>query len=415
VRVFSGGLSFLAVVGILLTSATPAAAERLSARPFVAARKVLVGQPVDVVVELVNPDASPVGPVSITMEGLAGAPVTITDVIVPRAGFKSVTISGGRNLPGTYDGRITVVSANGARLASVPTGSVEFVESPSQFSSYRDVVPVGAALLALVGTCITLIVTTVTQSRTLRATREQKATESAGQVILTTARDYYGAVSGAITYIASALRRLKPGLSDAEREHLLARAFFFYGTLLYRDNEFAFASNVIFLQDLWAEDAVRMLVDDTLALLPLTRSQEAIIHKCFSDIALIQRDTTPAPDVSMRVRNVYEFEHALRDPMPISNAHRELQVVYGALKAEFAKPEVIDRILEMDRILRALIEYEFTELFSDFYRDRGGRGRPANLVEFDEIAGGTARWSEVTAALTRWEEEGRRRRAKISG
>jgi hypothetical protein len=81
------------------------------------------------------------------------------------------------------------------------------------------------------------------------------------------------------------MRRLDKAPTADEREHLLARCFFFFGTLLDKDNEFAFKHNLVFLPALWAEEEVRQLVDDVLGMVQLTPLDEATVHKCFSDVA----------------------------------------------------------------------------------------------------------------------------------
>ncbi len=173
---------------------------------------------------------------------------------------------------------------------------------------------------------MTLVATLLIQARTLRATREQKSAESVAQIILATGREYYGTMSGALLRLAEAAKRLDATPSPAERDHLLVRCFFFFGTFLYKENEFTFSANIIFLPDLWAEGAVRRMIDAVLTLVPLDQPQEAILHKCFSDIALLQRDPSARKHVAVGARNLFELETLLNErALTVRAEHRQLQ------------------------------------------------------------------------------------------
>jgi len=183
------------------------------------------------------------------------------------------------NQPGIFTVGVTVTVA-GHSGSRIEAGALEVIEAPGRFASYKDALPLVVALIALVGSLFTGIVTILNQRKILEETRRQKAAESVSQLILQTARDYYGAISWAIGGLASSARRLKDATTE-EREHLLARCFFFFGTVLHKDNEFSFSQGVLYLPDLWAESDMRRMIDSVIDLVPLTQSQEAVVHKCF--------------------------------------------------------------------------------------------------------------------------------------
>jgi len=225
-------------------------------------------------------------------------------------------------------------------------------------------------------------------------------------------------VAGAVSALAEAARRLRQATGE-EREHLLVRCFFFYGTLLYKDNEFAFGQSLLFLPDLWAEADLRQLVDDVLDTVTLTRAQEAVVHKCFSDVALMG-GRGDASRATFQVRNLYEFETLLRDRGPYPRRElRQIQDIFDAVKNRFGEEEFVRAILDVERAMKAIMEYEFTTIYSDFYRppDRpyaGSRDRPAELGDFDAIVGSPS-WIETVEILARLDGQRRQREARLAG
>jgi len=208
-------------------------------------------------------------------------------------------------------------------------------------------------------------------------------------------------MSGALLRLAEAARRLDATPSPAERDHLLVRCCcFFFGTFLYKGNEFTFSANIIFLPDLWAEGAVRRMIDAVLAPVPLDQPQEAILHKCFSDIALLQRDPSARKHVAVGARKLFELETLLNDrALTIRAEHRQLQEVYDAVRDRFLACDFIDGVQKINHAMKAIMEHEFTVMFQDFYKhEKGRRRRPTTLQEFDEIVRDPT-WTEVRAIL----------------
>jgi hypothetical protein len=339
--------------------------------------------------------------------------------------------------PGRFNVRARIVVA-GRAIPSIEAGGLEVVGDAGVFTPYRDVVPVIAAVFtslgALAGTLVTLFLTLRKQGEILAETRRQKAADAVAQIVLHVVREYYGAIGGATSALAIAVRRLRGETTPEERQHLLVRAFFFFGTVLHKDNEFAFSQGLLFLPDLWAEADMRRMIDELLELVPLTHAQEAVVHKCFSDVARAQR-TNEATQGTIKARNLYEVEKLLVDRVGHTGEdHRRVQEVFDAVKERFADPDVIEGIDDIDRAMHALMEFEFTIMFSDFYRRDGAseghasggrvrrargaaapratrRDRPDDSPAFDEIVRDPT-WRATREILERIEERRDRRRGE---
>jgi len=265
---------------------------------WIDAKRTFVGETTSLWIRVANDSEAPIGPlqISVTPPGVVRQP-NIRFLIPPRRSvLQNVAVLSRQE--GTFTIRVAL-SLDGQHAEPIEAGTLEIVERPSVFGRYPGLIPVIASAVTLLGTLVTLVATLIIQGRTLRATREQKSAESVAQIILATGREYYGTMSGALLRLAEAARRLDATPSPAERDHLLVRCFFFFGTFLYKENEFTFSANIIFLPDLWAEGAVRRMIDAVLALVPLDQPQEAILHKCFSDIALLQRDPSARKHVAV--------------------------------------------------------------------------------------------------------------------
>jgi hypothetical protein len=167
------------------------------------------------------------------------------------------------------------------------------------------------------------------------------------------------------------------------------------------------------------------MIDEVLDLVPLTQAQEAVIHKCFSDVAVLQRGGD-ASAVTLKARNLYELERLLLDRFTnLREDHRRVQEVFNEVKDRFADPEAARLVREIERAMRGLMEYEFTIMFADFYRGRQPKGpwrarirmwrearrnvstasrgdRPKTLPTFDDIVG-TPSWQETRGILEQLE------------
>jgi hypothetical protein len=412
-------LALIVAWAVVLAGATASAADVRVTSAALDSRKAVVGQPVQLLIHLANDGPAEIGPVEITVvpRSLAATRETVT---IPAGGRRELEIETRPTQPGSFSVRARV-AVGGATVSTVDAGILEVVEAPGAFAPYRDVLPLATALLALTGTLVTLIVTVWKQSQILVETRRQKAAETVSQIVLQVARDYYGTMSGAIGQLASAARRLQLDATAEEREHLLVRCFFFFGIVLHKDNEFSFGQGLLFLPDLWAEADMRRMIDEVLDLVPLTQAQEAVIHKCFSDVAVLQR-AADASAVTLKARNLYELERLLLDRFGnLRGDHRRVQEVFDDVKDRFADPDAATLIQEIERAMRGLMEYEFTSMFADFYRarptrrtwrsrfrawrdarhaaDAGARGdRPRSLPAFDDIVR-TPSWQETRRIL----------------
>ena len=284
---------FLASAALLVAGVAQAAELRVISAAL-DTRKVFVGQPAQLLVQLANDGKAEIGPVEISVvpKSLVAAKGIF---MIPPGTLEEREIEIHPKQSGSFTVQARVV-IGGRPFSTVDAGVLEVVEAPGTFAPYRDIFPVVAALVAtlgaLAGTLVTLIVTVRKQKEILDETRRQKAADTVSQIVLQVARDYYGEIGGATAGLAGAARRLQAEGTAEEREHLLARCFFFFGTVLHKDNEFSFSQGLLFLPDLWAEADMRRMIDELLELVPLTQAQETVIHKCFSDVAVLQRGET---------------------------------------------------------------------------------------------------------------------------
>jgi hypothetical protein len=412
----------LLACGFLLVFSSTHAAETGPITAWLDAKKVLVGQRTQLIVRLVNDAAVPVAQVQIavTPKSLIKDAASITAFTVPAKAVIQREFEIQPEQIGVFNVG-AVVTIAGHPLPRIDAGALEVTEAPNRFAPYRDVVPVVAAFVALIGSLVALIFTVRNQKQILHETRRQKAAETVSQIVLQVARDYYGAIGGAVSGLASATRRLQAEVTAEEREHLLVRSFFFFGTVVHKDNEFSFGQGLLFLPDLWAEADMRRMIDEVLELVPLTQAQEAVVHKCFSDMAVLQRGENSSA-VTLKARNLYELEKLLLDRFAnIREDHRRVLEVFNEVKGRFATPEAATLVQDIERAMRGLMEYEFTIMFADFYRGRQPKGtwrsrfriwqetrrnaraapygdRPKTLLAFDEIVRAPS-WQEVSGIL----------------
>jgi hypothetical protein len=404
------------VLNLVSAAGTAVAADGLRGSAMLQARKIVAGSPTQLTVQVANPGPTEVKDIEILVTPRWSAAIDRAGSI-PAGATLTRDVEIRPESIGVFNIRAQVRQA-GRPLLSLEAGALEVVEASSRLAPYRDLVPIGASTVVLLGTLLTLWGTFRTQQRVLEETRRQRAKEALAQMILQVSRDYYGTVAGAVSALAEAARRLQSA-TEEEREHLRVRCFFFYGTLLYKDNEFAFGQSLLFLPDLWAEADLRQLVDDVLDAVTMTRAQEAVVHKCFSDVALMG-DRADTPRVTFQVRNLYEFETLLRDRGPYPRRElRQIQDVFDAVKTRFGEEEFVRSILDVERAMKAIMEYEFTTIYSDFYRppDRpyaGSRDRPADLGDFDAIVGSPS-WTETMEILARLDGQRRGRETRLAG
>jgi len=395
------GLSMLASLALLATSAGLAAqspssvAGPLDVQVILEVKKTTPGSRVPVTVRLVNRGSAPVGPFEVKVRPLPldpAAPVLAPRLLVPGESLAhAFTLLAERE--GTYAISVWLVDAGGELLLAQEAGTLEV--APTTW--------IGPSAPAIIAAIVTIVGTIFVQLMIWRLNRRQRSTEAVTQMVVGMARDYFGTLSGTLVELTRAVKALRePDISESEREHLRVRAFFFFGIFLHKENQFAFDQGVMYLPHLWAEGAVGTIVAAVLRLVDLKKEQEAVVHKCFSDIAIMQRGPGDAKGVDFQFRTLFDFEQMLRaerqDYAPIEQ--RRVRAVYDAVKAKFEDPDIMERIETLEEALRAIIDYEFTVIFEDVYVSKE-QERELPLVaprNFDAIIDGV-KWAEVRARV----------------
>jgi hypothetical protein len=251
---------------------------------------------------------------------------------------------------------------------------------------------------------VTAFVTIGVQWRVLRSTRQQKASESVIQIVTAQGRDYYFTMSGALKNLIGALEAVQASTPGAERDHLVRRAFFFFGIFAYKENEFAFNHGFLFLGHLWGELAVRRIVDRIMTLVPMARSNEAIVHKCFSDMWRVHKGSAGADAAQIfSLRTLYDLEQILsKPPWGFSAPEAALRLAYDAVTPHLLKRETLEQLRPLAKALAAVLEYEFTKLFQDWYAGaKGQREMPTRPPQgWSDVADSSSpTWAEVRTAV----------------
>lgn len=277
-----------------------------------------------------------------------------------------------------------------------PLARLEVLEPPSWWTKY------GASGLSVFLALVAAIVTIWIQLHALSVGKKQKASDSVITIITAQGRDFYFAISGALKGFKNSLELLPRTQSPVERDHLLRRAFFFFGLFLYKENEFAFRHGYLYLANLWAEGAIRRILDEVLVLVPLTRSEEAILHRCFSDAWHLHQDPTIAAEGSdfLSIRTLYDLEVVL-DKVAGTVLERRLQEVFASVRPHLADQAKLGRLQELSKAFTGILEYEFTTLFKDWYQGaKGDREVPRESpIGFDSIVGHGG-WASVFGTLS---------------
>jgi hypothetical protein len=391
-------LASLALFGAptrLAAQSTPSVAAPLEVQTILEVKKTTPGSRVPVTVRLVNRGATPVGPFEMKLRPLPldpAAPVLAPRLLVPGQSLAhAFTLLAEHE--GTYAITLWLVDAGGEPLLVQEAGTLEVASTAW----------IGPSAPAIIAAILTIVGTIFVQVMIWRLNRRQRSTEAVTQMVVGMARDYFGTMSGTLVELTRAVKALRnPDITASEREHLRVRAFFFFGIFLHKENQFAFDQGVMYLPHLWAEGAVGTIVAAVLRLVDLTKEQEAVVHKCFSDIAIMQRGVGDAKGVDFAFRTLFDFERMLRaerqDYAPVEQ--RRVRAVYDAVKAKFDDPDVMERIEAFEKALRAIIDYEFTVIFEDVYVNKAqDRDLPvAAPRNFDAIIDGVT-WAEVRARV----------------
>lgn len=375
-----------------------ASLETVRVKGFVSPSRVDVHTPVAVDVILQNVGPAPVSPVTVDLPQFTLQEAdkrNLSGLVLPARGrlLRRVTIT--PDQAGPFDVQVQLMTPGDA--VREPIARLEVIQPPSFLATYG---PVGIPLAVAV---LTAVVTIGVQLGVWRAARRQKASESIVEIVTAQGRDYYFTMSGALKNLVKTLEVLSASNPGAEQDHLLRRAFFFFGIFAYKENEFAFNHGFLFLGNLWGELAVRRIVDRIANLVPLARSDEAIIHKCFSDMWRVHRGSA-GPDAAQlfSVRTLYDLERVLTKPLwGCSISDEALRRAYDAVTPHLLKRETLEHLRALGKALAGILEYEFTKLFQDWYAGaKGQRQMPKKPPrDFNDIVGGSPRWEEVLAAV----------------
>jgi hypothetical protein len=384
-------LTLLAMPIYLTAQSPPLVAGPLDAQVILEVKKTTPGMRVPITVRVLNRGTAPIGPVEVKVRPLPldpAAPVLAPRLLLPGQSLAHAFILLAEH-EGIYAINVWVVDGNGELLLAREAGTLEV--APTTW--------IGPSAPAIIAAIVTILGTIFVQVMIWRLNRRQRSTEAVTQMVVGMARDYFGTLSGTLVELTRAVRALRdPNVSPSEREHLRVRAFFFFGVFLHKENQFAFDQGVMYLPHLWAEGAVGTIVAAVLRLVNLSKEHEAVVHKCFSDIAIMQRAPGDPKGVDFQFRTLFDFERMLRGERQdyARVEQRRVREVYDKVKAKFEDPEVMDRIEELEKSLRAIIDYEFTVIFEDVYVSKA-QERELPLVPptgFDAIVGGV-KWKEV--------------------
>jgi hypothetical protein len=394
------GLALLASLAMLALPRDPAAqssrpgTEPLDVQVILEVKKAAPGARIPVTVRVVNRGSGPIGPIEVRVRPLPldpSAPVLPPRLLVPgQAVSHAFTLIADHE--GTFAISVWVVDANGALLLAQEAGTLEV--APTTW--------IGPSAPAIIAAFVTIVGTLFIQVMVWRLNRRQRTTEAVTQMVVGMARDYYGTLSGTLVELARAVKAMRDAPAE-EREHLRIRAFFFFGIFLHKENQFAFDQGVMYLPHLWAENAVSTITARLLQLMNLRKEHEAVVHKCFSDIAIMQRGPTDVKGVDFEFRTLFDFERMLRnerrDYAPLEQ--RRVREVYDAVRERFDSEEFIGPLLELEEALRAIIEYEFTVMFEEVYvgKDQERALPLAPPKGFDSIVDGVSTWDAVRARV----------------
>lgn len=387
--VIIASLAVFASPRALVAQAPRPAADSLDVQTILEVKKAAPGARIPVTVRVINRGAAPVGPIEVRVRPLPldlSAPYLPARLLIPgQAVSHAFTLIADRE--GTYALSVWIVDDKGEILVAREVGTLEV--APTTW--------IGPSAPAIIAAFVTIVGTLFIQAMILRLNRRQRTTEAVTQMVVGLARDYFGTLSGTLVELARSVKAIDDA-TGSEREHLRIRAFFFFGIFLHKENQFAFDQGVMYLPHLWAENAVSTITARLLRLVPLTKEQEAVVHKCFSDIAIMQRGGADAKGVDFEFRTLFDFERMLRDERrdyaPFEQ--RRVREVYDSVKDRFDDEETIGQVLELEEALRAIIEYESTVMFEDVYvrKDQARDLPPVAPKGFDSIVDGVT-WQQV--------------------
>lgn len=394
------GMSLLASLAVLASTpdlaaqSSPSVVDGLEVQAILEVRKAAPGARIPITVRVVNRGTAPIGPVEVKVRPLPLDPSA--SYLPPRLLTPGQAVAHAFTLvadhEGTFAVSVWIVGDKGEILRALEAGTLEV--APTAW--------IGPSAPAIIAAFVTIVGTLFIQVMVWRLNRRQRTTEAVTQMVVGMARDYYGTLSGTLVELTRAVKAMREA-TGSEREHLRIRAFFFFGIFLHKENQFAFDQGVMYLPHLWAENAVSTITARLLKLLPLSKEDEAVVHKCFSDIAIMQRAGADVKGVDFEFRTLFDFERMLREERreyaPVEQ--RRVREVYDRVKPRFDNAETIEDIEELEKALRAIIEYEFTVMFEEVYVGKNQeRALPVTPPKgFDSIVDGVSTWENVRARV----------------
>jgi len=396
-------LILLAAVPALAAPQARSPLDSIQVNGWVNSMKPERNKPLLLTVSLKNAGTDRVGPLEVQIHPFAAN----HDISQPLGGihlqphesiFRTITVV--PNQSGLVVLLVGLRSGATGQLRLEKVGTVEIVDPPTYFERHRDVLTIAGPFVSAL---IVALIAVVVQLFLFRGGRRQKAAETVGEVVSEQARVYYATMSGAISELARSLDCVSKSTTDAERNHFARRAFFFFGIFLYKESEFTFHEGLFYLPHLWAEDVVAKLLSEVSEGIRLPLVHEAVVHKCFSDAFRIRTSyDKDDPTIRFRVRTFSDLDALLQKPPgEMTSEERDLLVAFNAALPQIVDAATIERIGAIERALRAVITYEFTELFSHWYQGENARRAlpKAAPPDFEAISGDVANWDTVVRVL----------------
>jgi hypothetical protein len=396
-------MSLMAVVNVVAAPARVGRLDSIQINGWPNSMKPEHNKPLRLTIGLRNTSTASVGPFELEIQPFAARhdisqPLSGISLLPHEATARIVTVLPDQTGPVEVLVRLRSGTTGDVRFEKI--GVIEVVDVPTFFERHRALLTIAGPIASAL---IVAFVTVAIQFVLFQGGRRQKAHETVAQIVSEQARDYYSAILGATGELARSLQQVSK-TTGSDREHFIRRAFFFFGLFLYKESEFAFRGGFFYLPHLWAEDVVAKLLTEISEQIKLPLGHEAVIHKCFSDLGRIRAGwDKDDPTIKFKVRTFRDLDEVLQKPRDQMTADEVgLHAALEAAAPQLMDSMVIDRIRVVERALRAVITYEFTKVFSHWYRGgNANRTLPKTLPkDFDGISGDVADWNAVRRIVT---------------
>jgi hypothetical protein len=263
---------------------------------------------------------------------------------------------------GTHVIRLYLHQVGKSDVVGYTLGQVEVVEGKTLWERYSYYLPVLALFIGAVGSWLLARFNGTVM-------RRQKQIEAVTSIIENQGREYYFAIVNAAREMWRAVSQYEAAPDGWMKTVMYHRACFFAGLLLYKDNEFAFSKGLLYLKHLWAEELVSKLIRNVKQVIVVDPASEMTIHKCFSDIVAYERKGEPNVGAVYRFRNLYDY-YMLIESGGLKDEVINLKMAFQHFRSNLESQENID-ILHLDiRSLRAIVTYEYTDLYEAWYACR---------------------------------------------